>query len=71
MKTDVTSRSVRGKVNVRYNRKRGTYRLRFQPVFRDQLDVISLGLEKARCESDTEYDAVALTNICMWYLGGR
>jgi hypothetical protein len=39
-------------------------------VHADQLVLIEAALERARAESGTEYDAVALTNICMYYLSG-
>ena len=68
MKTDATSKTQRGKVNVRHNYKRGTSRLRFYPAHKDQLDVVLAALKKARATSDTEYDMVALTYICLQYL---
>jgi hypothetical protein len=36
----------------------------------DQLQLIESAIEKAKKESETEYDSVALTNICMFYLTG-
>ena len=68
MAIDVTSKSVRGKANIRYNAKRGTYRLRFTPAHDDQLEIILPALEKARAEAGTDYDTVALTYICQHYL---
>ena len=59
---------VRGRVNVRYNGKRDSYRYRFQPIYRDQADTINLALALAREEGETEYDSVALEYICMNYL---
>ena len=68
MKTDVTDKSARGKVKIHRNFKRGTSRLRFYPAHADQLDVILTALEKARADSETEFDMVALTNICLHYI---
>ena len=65
--TDVTSKANQGKARVDV-RKNGKFRLRFNCVHEDQLELILLALEKARDESDTQYDAVALTNICVEYL---
>lgn len=68
MKTDVTNKTTRGKVNIRYNEKRDTYRYRFTPIHEDQHEIIQLALAKCRDESGTEYDSVALTNICLHYI---
>jgi hypothetical protein len=38
-------------------------------VHSDQKEVIREAIEKAKTESATEYDSVALENICMQYLG--
>lgn len=65
--TDVTNKASRGKVQIR-PRKNGRYRLGLSYVHEDQLELITLALELARTETGTEYDAVALTNICMHYL---
>lgn len=65
---DVTSKENRGKVNIRTNSSRGKSRLRFTGMHDDQLEVILPALAKARAESGTEYDSVALTNICLAYL---
>lgn len=65
--TDVTSRTNRGKVQIK-PRKNGKYRLGFSYIHEDQLELIKLALESARADTGTEYDAVALTNICMHYL---
>ena len=46
----------------------GTRRMRVYSLHDDQIDVIKAALEKAREESETPYDSVALTNICMHYL---
>lgn len=59
---------TRGRVNVRYNGKRDSYRYRFQPIYRDQAESINLALALAREEFETEYDAVALEYICLNYL---
>ena len=64
---DITSRYNRGKVQIR-PRKNDRHRLVFGYVHEDQLELITLALEFARTETGTEYDAVALTNICMHYL---
>jgi hypothetical protein len=45
-----------------------TRRMRVYSLHDDQIDVIKTALEKAREESETPYDSVALTNICMHYL---
>ena len=68
MKTDVTSKTVKGKVNIRRNDKRGTSRLRFSPAHDDQLDIVLAALNKARAVSGSEYDMVALTGICLQYI---
>ncbi|TDJ28376.1 MAG: hypothetical protein E2O55_05130 [Gammaproteobacteria bacterium] len=47
-----------------------TQRMRIYSLHEDQIQLITTALEKAREESDTEYDSVALTNICMSYLAG-
>lgn len=39
-------------------------------VHADQKDVIRQGLDKAKSESNTEYDSVALTNVMSGYLSG-
>ena len=59
---------VRGRVNVRYNAKRDSYRYRFQPIYREQAKTINLALILAREEGETEYDSVALEYICMNFL---
>jgi len=59
---------VKGRVNVRYNAKRDSYRYRFQPIYRDQATTINLALEFARGDLNTEYDSVALENICLYFL---
>lgn len=68
---DVTSRENRGKVNIRRNESRGKSRLRFTGMHDDQVELILHALANARSESATEYDSVALTNICMAYLAWR
>jgi hypothetical protein len=45
-----------------------TQRMRVYSLHADQVEIIKDALEKAREESVTEYDSVALTNICMAYL---
>ena len=59
---------IRGRVNVRYNAKRDSYRYRFQPIYRDQATTINLALAIAREDGNTEYDSVALDYICMHFL---
>jgi fatty acid-binding protein DegV len=45
-----------------------TRRMRVYSLHDDQVEIIKDALEKARQESETQYDSVALTNICMHYL---
>ncbi len=45
-----------------------TRRMRVYSLHDEQVEVIKAALEKAREESETPYDSVALTNICMHYL---
>ena len=45
-----------------------TQRMRIYSLHEDQIGLIQVALDKARRESGTEYDSVALTNICMAYL---
>lgn len=59
---------TRGRVNRRFNAKRGTYRLRFTSVHPDQLQTIEQALALARGEAGTQYDTVALEGICLSYL---
>jgi hypothetical protein len=47
-----------------------TRRMRIYSLHDDQIELIQLALEIARRDSDTEYDSVALTNICMDFLAG-
>lgn len=61
-------KSVRGRVNVRFNAGRNTFRLRFNAVHQDQMTTIKQALEDARAEWGTEYDVVALEAICLSYL---
>ena len=65
--TDITSKASRGKVQIK-PRKNGRYRLVLSYIHEDQLELIKLALETARTESNTQYDSVALTNICVHYL---
>ena len=65
--TDVTGRDKQGRARVDV-RKNGKYRLRINCVHEDQLELILMALEKARKGSNTQYDAVALTNICVEFL---
>jgi hypothetical protein len=57
-----------GRVNVRHNEKRRTYRLRFTSVHEDQAESIFQALNEARKEASTDYDVVALEWICLGYL---
>lgn len=68
MKTDVTSKAVRGKMKILPRKNPGTFNLRFPNAHIENVEIISFALEKARMESDTEFDSVALTNICHQYL---
>ena len=45
-----------------------TQRMRLYSLHDDQVELIKAAFEKAREESKTQYDSVALTNICMHYL---
>jgi hypothetical protein len=60
----------KGRVNVRYNGKRDSYRYRFQPIYRDQAKVINAALAIAREDGSTNYDSVALYYICLDFLNG-
>ena len=59
---------TKGRVNVRLNAKRNTYRYRFQPIHPDQATTINLALKIAREGGETEFDSVALEYICMNFL---
>ena len=48
--------------------KDGSYRIRFYHVHEDQLETIQLALETARSEGGSDFDSVALDNICMAFL---
>ena len=45
-----------------------TQRMRIYSLHEDQIGLIQCALKKARRESETEYDSVALTNICLAYI---
>lgn len=60
--------NARGRMNLRFNATRGTYRLRFTSVHPDQLRTIQHALALAREEGCTQYDIVALEGICLSYL---
>ena len=64
----VTMSRHHGRVNRRFNPKRGTWRLRFTSVHEEQAQTILCALDRARQEAETEYDVVALEMICMNYL---
>ena len=57
-----------GRVNTRFNEKRGYSRFRFQRVYPDQAETILQALAVAREASNTEFDAVALDAICQHFL---
>ena len=65
----VVQSNLRGRINSKYNKHRDKYRIRLSGVHPDQYEVIMAALAKARIESDTEYDSVALTNSCVHYMG--
>jgi hypothetical protein len=67
---EIESQIESGKVDVRFSKSTGKFRLRFHGVAPDQKETILLALERARSELETEYDAVALEAICMNYLSG-
>ena len=58
-----------GRVHTRYNAKRGYHRFGFRPVYPDQAETILEALALARDAFGTTYDAVALDNICIHFLG--
>ena len=64
---DKTSELSRGKAQIDA-RTTGRFRLKIPCVHEDQLELIMMALERARMESETQYDAVALTKICVHYL---
>ena len=45
-----------------------TQRMRIYSLHEDQIELITAALEIARIQSDTEYDSIPSTNICMAYL---
>ena len=45
-----------------------TRRMRIYSLHDDQVELVKEALELARQESETAYDSVALTHICMAYL---
>jgi hypothetical protein len=48
--------------------KEGSSRLRFYHVHDDQIETILLALEIAREVGESDFDAVALDRICLWYI---
>ena len=62
--------SLVGHARTRFNRKRGTYRLRFTAMHEDQLETVFAALQRARTVAGTKYDSVALEMICLEYLAG-
>ena len=67
MMSDVTEKVNQGRARIDV-RKNGKYRVRFNCVHDDQLELILAALDTARAEAETRYDAVALTGICMHFL---
>ena len=57
-----------GRVHTRYNAKRGYHRFGFRPVHPDQAETILQALAIAREARGTEFDAVALEDICLHFL---
>ena len=45
-----------------------TQRMRVYSLHDDQIEVITAALKIARIKSETEFDSVALTNICLHFL---
>jgi hypothetical protein len=68
MKNSQGKRSGSGKVDVRFCKRTGKFRMRFYSVAPDQLETILLALKHARKLGETDYDSVALEFICMHYL---
>ena len=66
--SDNNSNGIRGRANWRYNTRRKKFRMRITSIYPDNHEVIDAALEKARREGNTDYDAVALTYICLHYL---
>lgn len=58
----------RAEFSGRGSRSGTTQRIRVYALHEDQVELIKAALEMAREESGTEYDSVALTNICLAYL---
>lgn len=68
-KVEVRSTSVVHKIhNITQSKRNALYRLRIYGLDQDRLDTIVQALSIARTECDTEYDAVALENICLHFL---
>lgn len=65
---DTTNKIVKGRVNIRRNEHRRTCRLRFNGVHPDMEETIVTALKMARQARSTEYDIVALTDICSYFL---
>lgn len=57
-----------GRVDVRMTQRTGKVRLRFYGVAPDQLDSIVEALNMARQDLSTDYDTVALEQICLYFL---
>ena len=45
-----------------------TQRMRIYSLHEDQIELIQYALDRARRESETEYDSVALTFVCLAYI---
>jgi hypothetical protein len=68
--TSDQSSNLTGRADVRFRVSTGKYRMRIYAIAPEQLETISLALERARRELSTNYDAVALEALCMNYLSG-
>lgn len=60
--------SKRAEFSTRGSRTGNTRRMRIYSLHDDQVEIIQAALDHARRESNTEFDSVALTNICLHYL---
>ena len=58
----------RAEFSSRGSKTEKTQRMRVYSLHDEQVELIKQALERARKESHTEYDSVALSNVCMAYL---
>ena len=58
----------KGRADVRQSKRDGKFRMRFYGLDEERLDCIQSAVAIARKESDTEYDSVALDQICVHFL---